>query len=280
MTRPIDEIAREMREAAEKATPGGWQVARATFTYNVGKRQTAEQLSIHTSWFHPQLKAPSPVVTHCSRATDDEWAKRGVHIGEDDARHIVAANPANILALLDDRDAKAREIEELRQYLKISDDAILEESGLADQRRDTLRSAHAEITALTARLSQAERERDEAKAAPLTGTTAGIDDDVTHPETWQERAENTRRVLIMAKRRAERAESSRDALAALLRKAAEGLKRSEKAIGPFAGSVYNDNGDLTVTNAPGAGYEFCCDAYFVRRQIREVLAEIEAATKA
>ena len=108
----IEDIAAQMREAAEKATKGPWQVLRTNFDYNVPTSIKGCAMEIRTSWVHPQSKDYDIVVVPCKRSTDDERYKYGVHMAEEDAAHIAASNPANVIAVLDVLAEAQREIAE------------------------------------------------------------------------------------------------------------------------------------------------------------------------
>jgi len=78
-----DEQRAELRRLAEAATPGPWAYA--------------------------PISAESELGKHLPRRTEQEEA---------DARYIAAADPAAVLALLDERDALAAEVERLRGCLE------------------------------------------------------------------------------------------------------------------------------------------------------------------
>jgi hypothetical protein len=86
----------------------------------------------------------------------------------------------------------------------------------AEKERDELRG---ELDATT-------KERDEAAAALLTGET---DPETGASVSWKEKAEQWNFAFIMAKRRAERAEAERDAVAARLK--ATGIPEGKGAEG-------------------------------------------------
>jgi tagatose-1,6-bisphosphate aldolase non-catalytic subunit AgaZ/GatZ len=65
----------------------------------------------------------------------------------------------------------------------------------------------------------------------------------------------------------------------LLMQAMEALGRAEMCLRPMADSVFNDNGDITVSNPPLAGYEDCVKAYYVSKKIDAVHAAIAEALK-
>lgn len=94
MTNPLDAIAAEMKAAAFVATPGPW-----TVSSKVARLDRKRFLVI---------VSPERWVAHV-------WEE--CLLSEEDAAHIAASNPANVLAILDDRDA-------LRALLAKADEAL------------------------------------------------------------------------------------------------------------------------------------------------------------
>lgn len=72
-------------------------------------------------------------------------------------------------------------------------------------------------------------------------------------------------------------EAKPDPRDAALAKAREVLHSARRFIDPYANSVFNDNGDMTVSNLPAIGYEGACNSYFLRRKIDDSLTAIQSA---
>ena len=99
---------RALREAAEKATPGPWGIARN------GKTITSNQshpVAVITEDFHRLLAN----------------GKTG-----GDAEFIAAANPATVLALLDELEAKDKQIAEQRETLFAARSHVMQCARLGD----------------------------------------------------------------------------------------------------------------------------------------------------
>jgi hypothetical protein len=102
---PLDAIAAEMKAAAEAATPGTWKVAKSGSPFAIiVKTESAGMKSVH--WIA-------------------ESGYRNV------ATHIAASNPANVLAILDDRDA-------LRAILAKADEALRPFADAESHKRESL----------------------------------------------------------------------------------------------------------------------------------------------
>lgn len=63
-----------------------------------------------------------------------------------------------------------------------------------------------------------------------------------------------------------------------LRVAREGLVKANRTVKILADTVYNDNGDMTVTR-PHPSYDQCCNAYFAEKAINAAIAQVDAALK-
>lgn len=105
---------------------------------------------------------------------------------------------------------------------RLEDKVVWSADGLDCIPDNTAIEAAARIRSLSSRVERAEQ-------LAYTGaiSLASIDEDAPRPETWKERAENRQAVFLLAKRRAEAAESE----AAALR---ERVGLLEKALEPFA----------------------------------------------
>ncbi|EQA1635876.1 ead/Ea22-like family protein [Enterobacter hormaechei] len=90
---------RALREAAEKATPGPWYVH--------DKPCEDGNYGIDTS----DKEFLAEAVVWWGFARQSIWR-------EEDAKHIAAANPATVLALLDELEAKDKQIAELSRHLQ------------------------------------------------------------------------------------------------------------------------------------------------------------------
>jgi hypothetical protein len=109
------------------------------------------------------------------------------------------------------------------------------------------KTAEAERDAFAAKLAEAERERDEARA------------------DWDKRVETTDRLVAEHKKVRFAAEAS-------LARMREALEKADKALKPLSDAVFNDNGDMTVT-AEMPTYDECVAAYFASRKARAALSE-------
>lgn len=93
----------EIKAALEAGpTPGPWQIVVDDVPCYLGAPH--KETRIFTTWEHPQLKGPMPVVNHSIGVGASQGCKpvHLVHIEPEDAAYIAAANPANLRALLDE----------------------------------------------------------------------------------------------------------------------------------------------------------------------------------
>jgi hypothetical protein len=105
-----DDLA-AIRERAEAATPGKWEVVRDRHSHYLGGAHVERR--IFTEWDHPQLKAPYGVGNGAFGigATEGEPGLSMVAISEPDAAFIAAAR-SDIPALLAHIDALTAALEE------------------------------------------------------------------------------------------------------------------------------------------------------------------------
>ena len=129
----------------------------------------------------------------------------------------------NLLAQLrsakEDRDQAAAALLAEREHSQDYERQIADVSAGAEQAQKDRDELLAKVEALA-------KELDEVKAALLTGEK---DPETGHPVTWEEKADQWSFAFIMAKRRAERAESERDALAGRV-KELESLEAEKKPV--------------------------------------------------
>jgi hypothetical protein len=90
----------KLEALARAATPGPWEVQVDERPHHRGGAHIERR--IRTSWEHGQLKAPYPVITTSVGigAAAGGPAHYMVSLGEHDAAHIAAANPAAVLDLI------------------------------------------------------------------------------------------------------------------------------------------------------------------------------------
>lgn len=81
----------ELADVAARASRGPWVVRLVPWKHVDGSEQVGRL--IDQGWDHPQLKGPMPIVGMSIRMTEDESARKGVWLGENDARFIAAFNP-------------------------------------------------------------------------------------------------------------------------------------------------------------------------------------------
>lgn len=99
----------------------------------------------------------------------------------------------------------------------------------------------------------------EARIATLEAALSSAKDDV---DLWQHRSS-------VWKKRAEEEEARAEAAEALLKEAGPVIVKLRKALEPLVNSVFNDNGDITVT-VTHITHEHCEAAYFADRAARAI----------
>lgn len=93
----------ELKQLAEAATQGDWQVIETELPCRIGRPHVERR--IFTAKDHPQLKAPYPVINgSVALGTDQTPVHHMVSMTAEDAAYIAAANPAAVLALIAERD--------------------------------------------------------------------------------------------------------------------------------------------------------------------------------
>ena len=103
----------DLREKARAATGGPWEVLTKEYPHYLGGKHV--ERIIATTYIHPQLKGPIPVVSG-SVGIPERKGDPGrplVWLQPEDAAWIAAANPTRILALLDELDALRKDAERL-----------------------------------------------------------------------------------------------------------------------------------------------------------------------
>lgn len=92
---------KQLREVAQAATPGPWQVITDEHPYHLGG--THKERRIATTWIQGQLKDFMPIVNGSMGLgeTKDGPVRHMVWIEAKDAAHIATFNPAMISKLLD-----------------------------------------------------------------------------------------------------------------------------------------------------------------------------------
>lgn len=122
---------KQLREVAQAATPGPWQVITDEHPYHLGG--THKERRIATTWIQGQLKDFMPIVNGSMGLgeTKDGPVRHMVWIEAKDAAHIATFNPAMISKMLDVAEALklVMAYPEIRIYLgsqisNIADDAL------------------------------------------------------------------------------------------------------------------------------------------------------------
>jgi hypothetical protein len=94
----------KLKQLAEAATQGGWQVIETELPCRLGQPHVERR--IFTAKDHPQLKAPYPVVNgSVALGTDEAPVHHMVSMTAEDAAFIAAANPEAVLALIAENEA-------------------------------------------------------------------------------------------------------------------------------------------------------------------------------
>lgn len=113
-----NELAREMREAASKATMGPWESVRHTMQLSpLGVDKGIKPFDValvKTTWIHGQAKDKLGIAMCCYSPYTLPHHHEMFHAK--DADHIAASNPVNVLAILDDRDRLLAERERMLAF--------------------------------------------------------------------------------------------------------------------------------------------------------------------
>jgi hypothetical protein len=145
MTMTSERLA-EIEARAAAATPGPWQVVLDKWPHYLGLTPHQER-RIFTTWAHPQLKAPAPVVNSSTGIGETRGgpARRMVSIGAEDADFIAAARddvPDLVAALRAER-ARAEAAEARVERLLATQRTLFEgESGVAAAIREAKDAAY------------------------------------------------------------------------------------------------------------------------------------------
>lgn len=130
----VDELCKSMREAAEAATPGPWQIGRL-----------GDQKMSHVVDFGPPPKSPYMVLLEGTPANPQMGGFTGfgpsgvAHAddgsSENNAAYIALANPANIIALLDERERLRDALAEIVDSLTPAEQVPPEDPAYGDRVR-------------------------------------------------------------------------------------------------------------------------------------------------